>query len=311
MNKIAHFIVHSKAAAYIAALLCMGAWALRAVWQGGGADTYGWLGLLLCIVVGYLSVKVGRELLLNDVKSVLPATLFFMGCTLQPQIMPAGIEGLHLLLFPLACYALLRTYRDRSAMGLYFLAFVFVGVECLLMPPLLLTLPWLVLCGAFMESLHGRTFFAALWGLLFPYWVVGCVLFLTDRVELIGPYFSRILPPLLDGYLISGTPQLWAQLLWTLLLVLPGSLSIVIDHTMKLQSSAGLRLLIVSLVLLLITVGLFPVMYQALAPCVLLYASLIGTAFFTRNMTRAKNIFLVAVLLAWIIFLGYTYGTAL
>ena len=70
--------MHSKAAAYIAALLCVVAWVIRLVEQGGGADVYACLGLLLCIVVGYLSVKVSRELSFNEAKNTLPATLFFM-----------------------------------------------------------------------------------------------------------------------------------------------------------------------------------------------------------------------------------------
>ena len=99
----------------------------------------------------------------------------------------------HFILFTIACYILLRTYRSRSAMGSYFLAFALVGSQCLMAPSLLLTLPWLVLCGVFMESLHVRTFLAALWGLLCPFWIVCGVLFLTDRVGDIATYFGHIL----------------------------------------------------------------------------------------------------------------------
>lgn len=310
MNKLAHFIVHSKAAAYIAALLCVVAWVIRLVEQGGGADVYACLGLLLCIVVGYLSVKVSRELSFNEAKNTLPATLFFMGCAIAPQMIPVSEDAAHIVLFPLACYALLRTYRDRSAMGRYFLAFALVGIECMLIPSLLLTLPFLVLCGALMDSLHKRTLLAALWGLLCPYWVVGSFLFLTDRMGLVGAYFGQILSPLFCGRPVLDSFQLWAQFLWMLLLALPGSAAILLDHTMRLQSSAGFRLFIISLVVLLVTVALFPMTYPALFPCGLLYASLIGSIFFVRNMTRAKNIYLVVLLLVWSLILGYTYGTA-
>ncbi len=309
MNKIAHFIMHGKAAAYIAALLCVVAWVIRLVEQEGRVDVYACLGLLLCIVVGYLSVKVSRELSFNEVKNTLPATLFFMGCAIAPQIIPMREDAVHIVLFPLACYALLRTYRDRSAMGCYFLAFALVGIECLLIPSLLLTLPFLVLCGAFMDSLHKRTFFAALWGVLFPYWVVGSILFLTDRMELVASYSGQILSSLFCRRPVLDSFQLWAQLLWMLLLVLPGSVGILLDHTMRLQGSAGFRLLITSFMVLLVTVALFPMTYPVLLPCGLLYASLIGSTFFVRNMTRAKNIFLVVLLLVWLLIFGYTYGT--
>lgn len=310
MKKIVHFIVHSKAAAYIAALLCIAAWVMHAVEWGGGIGAADSLGLMLCILVGWLSVKVERELSFGDVKSGLSATLFFMACTIAPQLVPVGVDAVHLVLLPAACYILLRTYRDRNAMGRYFLAFALVGVECLLAPSLLLTLPCLVLCGAFMESLHGRTFFAALWGLLLPYWVAGSVLFLVDRTDLITHWCGEILPsvpvaPVLDG------PLLWAQLLWALLLAVPGSVTIILDRTMRQQASAGFRMLIALLVLLLITLCLFPKFYSALFPSVLLYVSLLGSIFFARNVTRAKNIYLVVLLFAWLLTLGYTYGTTL
>lgn len=305
MNKLAHFIVRSKAAAYIAALLCVIAWAIHST-ECGGIDAYDCLGLLLCLIMGYLSVKAGRELLFNDMKSVLPATLFFMGCAIAPRIIPQGIDGVHFILFLLACYVLLQTYRDRSAMGNYFLVFVLVGIQCLLAPPFLLTLPWLVLCGTFMESLHGRTLLAALWGLLFPYWVVLCVLFLTDRMYLVAPYLGRIFPMPFVGCGVPDSLQLWALLIWVLLLAFPGSVSIVLDRTMKIQSSAGLRLLIFSLVILLVSIGLSPDVWSALTSCVLLLASLIGSVLFVRNGTRATNICLVAMFFGWLLFFGYT-----
>ena len=309
MNKLARFIIHSKAAAYIAALLCIAAWGVHVMEQGGGVDVADCLGLLLCIIVGWLSVKVGRELSFGDAKSGLPATLFFMGCALAPQIIPAGEDAVHLLL-PVACYILLRTYRDRGAMGRYFLAFALVGVECMPAPTLLLALPWLVLCGAFMESLHGRTLFAALWGLLLPYWVVGSVLFLLDRTDLIVRWYGELLSSL-SAASVLDSPRLWAALLWTLLLAVPGSVTIVLDRTMRHQSGAGFRMLIASLVLLMAAIVLYPRFLPMLMPCVLLFASLIGSHFFARNGTRVKNIYLVVLLFACLLTLGYTYGTTL
>lgn len=303
MNKIAHFIIHSKAAAYIAALLYIVVWCSRSV-QVGGIGFSDCLGLLLSLVMGYLSVRVAREFSLNDIKNVLPATLFFMGCAIAPQMGPVHGDGIHLALFAVVCYILLRTYRSHNAMGSYFCAFALIGIQCLMEPSLLLTLPWLVLCGVFMESLHVRTFFAALWGLLFPYWIMGGMLFLTDRVETIAPYFDQILP-LANGELaLPVALQLWMQQLWVLLLILPGSVMILFNRSMKLQASAGLRLLMLSLVVLLVAIWIFPVSYSALYPCVLLCSSLVGTAFFTMHANRVKNIYLVVLLILWILSLA-------
>lgn len=303
MNKIAHFIVHSKAAAYIAALLYIAMWCSQSV-LAGGITVSGSIGLLISLVVGYLSVRVAREYSFNDAKNALPATLFFMGCAIAPQVSPARGDSMHFILFITTCYILLRTYRCRSAMGSYFLAFALVGAQCLMAPSLLLTLPWLVLCGVIMESLHVRTFFASLWGLLLPYWVVVGALFLTDKVGLIAPFFDKILPSEFGLSSVLNVPQLWWQHLWMFLLALPGSMIILFNRTMKLQTSAGFRLLIFSLVVLLIAIWLFPVCYSALFPCVLLYSSLIGTFLFASNGGRVKNIYLTMLLILWLFSLG-------
>ena len=310
MNKLAHFIVHSKAATYIAALLCLVVWVLHLVKQGGGASDY--LTLLIWTFAAYFSIRVGRELSYNEARSSLPVTLFFMGCAMAPQMGMEWEGVLHFTLFSTACYTLLRTYRDRNAMGSYFLAFALIGVECLMAPPLLLTLPWIVLCGAFMESLNGRAFFASLWGLLLPYWVTCGVLFLTDRTALIVSYLGQILPTPSSIPTLQSEPQLWMQLLWVLLLVFPGSVMVLLDRTMRTQANAGYRLLMLALVVLLITVVVSPAYYSMLSPCILLYASLIGATMFVGDEGRAKNIYLVALLVFWIASLGlYVWNTFL
>ena len=302
MNKLAHFIVHSKAATYIAALLCIFMWVLHLVKQGGGASDY--LTLLIWTFAAYFSIRVGRELSYNEARSSLPVTLFFMGCAMVPQT-GLGLGGLlHFVLFSTACYTLLCTYRDRNAMGQYFLAFALIGAQCLMVSPLLLTLPWIVLCGTFMESLHGRAFFASLWGLLLPYWVACGVLFLTDKTAVISPYIGRILPAPSAMLAVSSNPQLWAQLLWTLLLALPGGVMVLLNRAMRIQANAGYRLLMLALGVLLITLVISPTYYSMLSPCILLYSSLIGAAMFVGNEGRVRNIYLVTLLVFWLAFLG-------
>lgn len=306
MKKLVHFITYSKAAAYIAALLCVVSWCVQVETK----TLAGVLWLLLSLVMGYLLIKVNREFSLSDTKNTLPATLFFMGSALAPNLLSQHGSGVHFILFSVACFMLLRTYRSRDAMGTYFLAFALIGVQCLLSPSLLLTLPFVVLGGAFLESLHGRTLFAALWGLLFPYWMTCGVLFLTDRVGLIAPYLGQVIPvssaPVLTSF------NLWAQLLWALLLVVPGCIGILLNHTMKLQTSAGFRLIITALLVLAVAIGVSPANYSALFPCVLLGASLIGSALFVGSEKRARNIFLVVLVLVGLASLGYVlYGTIL
>lgn len=303
MNKVVRFIIHSKAAAYIAALLYIAVWCCRSV-LAGDFSLSRCLGLLVTLVVGYLSVKVAREFSFGDGKNTLPATLFFMGCAVAPRLNLTGGEGIHLILFSVACYVLLRTFRSRNAMGGYFLAFALVGVQCMMTPTLLLALPCLVLCGAFVDSLHTRTFLAALWGLLCPFWMVGGVLFLMGRTGFVVPYLERILPSVSSVPAVFGTLQLWIPLLWALLLAVPGSVVILLNRTMKLQTSAGLRFVIFSFVVLLVTVCLSSECFVALLPSALVVSSLIGAGLFAGNDGRARDIYLLVLLFLWLVALG-------
>lgn len=303
MNKVVRFIIHSKAAAYIAALLYIAVWCCRSV-LAGDFSLSGCLGLLVTLVVGYLSIKVAREFSFGDGKNTLPATLFFMGCAVAPRLSLSGGEGMHLILFSAACYVLLRTFRSRNAMGGYFLAFTLVGMQCLMTPTLLLALPCLVLCGAFMGSLHTRTLLAALWGLLCPFWMVGAVLFLMDRTGFVVPYLERILPSVSSVPAVFGSLQLWMPLPWALLLAVPSSVVVLLNRTMKLQASAGLRFVILSFVVLLVAVCLSPDCYVALLPSVLVVASLIGAGLFAGSNGRVRNIYLLVLMILWIIAVG-------
>ena len=101
MNKIVQLIMRSKAAVYIAALLCLALWTCQVVYCKTGSD--GLLSMLLCPIMGYLLLKMSRDFSLNDVRCTFPATLFFMGCAIAPQIVSSNNELLHLVLFPLAC----------------------------------------------------------------------------------------------------------------------------------------------------------------------------------------------------------------
>ena len=300
MKRFIHFITYSKAAPYIAALLCVVSWCIRVE----AKTLTGFLWLLCSLLVGYLLIKVNREFSLSDSKSLLPTTFYFMGCCMAPDLLAQHGAGVHIILFSLAGYVLLQTYRERYAMGRYFLAFTLIGIQCLLAPPLLLTFPWLVLCGTFMESLSARSFFAALWGLLFPFWVAFGVLFLTDRMEVVAPYFEQVVSAVSTTLPPQPMSHWWNLLLWPLLIVLPGSIGILLNRTMKLQASAGFRLLIGALVVLFVTMWLSSVHYAVLLPCVWLIAALIGSAMFTFSDSRAKNIYLIVLLLIWFSFWG-------
>ena len=310
MNKFAHFIVHGKAATYIAALLCIIVCFVQMVRDGAGY-LQGILALLAYLLAGLLLVRTGRELSLNGGKSTFVATLYYLGCTIAPRLSVDSSEGLAFLLLPAALYVLLKTYRHRFSMGLYFLAFVLVGVACMLVPQLLWAMPLLVLCGIFMESLHVRTLLAALWGLLCPYWVMAGVLFLTDRIGEVPLYLQSLASPLAASRTLWGQPLVQGQWLWMLLLVVPAGVKIWFDHTLRAQANASFRFITIAFVVMFVASLAIPGVCLALSPCLLLLASLIGFVQFMDTTRRGWNIYLIILLLLWVLLGGYVYGAIL
>ena len=296
-------MVYSKAAACIAALLCIASWWV----QTNAKDLTSILTLVLSLALGYLLLRANRELSLSDTRCTLPATLFYMGCALLPALLAQRGVGLHFAFFGIACYLLLRTYRDREAMGRYFLAFSIIGIECLLAPRLLFTLPLLVLMGAFVESLHVRSFFAALLGLMLPYWVAFCTLFLTDRVGEMAQFFDFAnagIPPM-GMFTMSGIslPLSALPMLWVLLLALPGCVKLLLDRTLKQRANAGYRFLIGVVAILILTIAVSGSLYLLLLPSTLLLSSFLGSSLFMGARSRAKNIYLILLLVLWLLFI--------
>ena len=310
MNKFAHFIVHGKAATYIAALLCIIVGFVQMVRDGAGY-LQGSLVLLAYLLVGLLLVKTGRELSLNGGKSTFAATLYFLGCAIAPRLSVDSSEGMAFLLLPVALYLLLKTYRHRFSMGLYFLAFVLVGVACMLVPSLLWTMPFLVLCGLFMESLHGRTLLAALWGLLCPYWVMVGILFLTDRIGEVPLYIQVLASPLAATRELWHQPSVQGQWVWMLLLVVPAGATMWFNHAMRVQANASFRFITMAFVVMSIATMAIPGVCMVLSPCLLLLSSLIGSVQFMDTTRRGWNIYLIILLLLWVFLGGYVYGAIL
>ena len=98
--------------------------------------------------------------------------------------------------------------------------------------------------------------------------------------------------------------QHWVPLLWALLLALPGSVTILLNRTMKLQTSAGFRFVMASLVVLFIAIFLSTECYMVLFPSVMLCVSLIGAGMFVTGEGRARNIYLLVLLTLWFVVLG-------
>ena len=306
MKKIAQFIVHSKAAPIIAALLCLCVWGYT---DNGQSVALAYTQLFTFVLAGFTFIRINAKFDFNSKHSAFPITLLLMCSALNPQMTWPGI--LMMVLLTSAISIVLHTYRKRHAMGSYFVAFALMSMGSLYVPQLLYLMPVLLVCCRLMQSLHLRSTLAALLGALFPYWTAFCVLFLTDNMQRIQtftealtanvtPVATHLLLPLGDGNTMA-LPTMSIQLCWSLLLIVPAAASLLYTVNVKVQTRATLFVQCTMLATFIIAAFILPSLYAPLQPVITLLTAIIGSTLFVSSRSRGQNIWLVALLLLWLL----------
>lgn len=306
MKKIAQFIVHSKAAPIIAALLCLCVWGYT---DNGQSVALAYTQLFTFVLAGFTFIRINAKFDFNSKHSAFPITLLLMCSALNPQMTWPGI--LMMVLLTSAISIVLHTYRKRHAMGSYFMAFALMSMGSLYVPQLLYLMPVLLVCCRLMQSLHLRSTLAALLGALFPYWTAFCVLFLTDNMQRIQPFTealtanvtpvaTQLLLPLGDGNTMA-LPTMSIQLCWSLLLIVPAAASLLYTVNVKVQTRATLFVQCTMLATFIIAAFILPSLYAPLQPVITLLTAIIGSTLFVSSHSRGQNIWLVALLLLWLL----------
>lgn len=309
MKKIIHFIAHSRVASIVAALFlvcaCLlnidGAGLLSSMDDGQGRVAY--LPMIGALFLAYASVKAIVEYSLSGSRTPLSGTLFLMGCAVAPSVVCSSSGFVSSLLLALACYILLRTYRDPLSMGSYFAAFVLVGIATFVTPSLLWGGLLLLPCCIPLHSLRGRTVMAALLGLLACYWVAFGLLYLTDNMALLSRFLdSLVFTPPTFSIAVFGSADFLSRslpMLWVLMLLIPGTATILSDTTLNLRSRSCYYFFIAIAGILLLVLLVIPALYDSLLPLLLLLVAYVGMPLFAGAVSRSKSIYLILLLIVW------------
>ncbi len=160
-------ITTSTATLPVAAIICGVIWALVLNTTGEG-----WGTVAIVAAMTYLMVELNARYALLRVRSRMVGTAFMMVTTALPvplsltAIVPAA--ALTVMLFPL-----FAAYQSGQQPGTVCRTGLFLAAGSLAWPPLLLlALPLLAVMGIFLRTLSARHFFAFLFGLATPYWIV-------------------------------------------------------------------------------------------------------------------------------------------
>lgn len=318
MNKIVHFIVHNKVATLVAALLCACLWFINL--STGDVVTIPscvpiaslspTLQLIIAIVsylmLGLLLIRTNERIAFNiPKKATLAGTLFFMSSALVPYLAANITSTVHLVLLSTASYMLLCSYRQHEAMGYYFLSFALVGAASLVSPSMLFVAPLLLICCSLLQSLHIRTILASIFGLLLPYWIVVCGLFLTDTPLPTEAFVNALIPPAtaqpdiaIYGYTLSAKIP---QLAWLILLIVPSIIVTFFSRSaLKARTQSSLYFLTTAILLMLACIIIVPGFYPAISPLLFLALSISASCHFISNHHHAAKVYLIVLMIAWL-----------
>lgn len=308
MKKIVDFIVYNKAATYVAALFCIALWGVSLNTTSSLLIPY--VTCTVYLVAGFFLMRTNERIVYSTAdKTSLTGTLFLMSCALAPSLATSITVMSHFILLSSALSLLLRTYRQPDSMGIYFTAFVLVGIISLTYPTILFVTPLLLICCLLLQSLHIRTILASIFGLLLPYWGAICVLFITEKSFPIDAYVEHLLSPtivlqqepitFINGYTFPAEAP---QILWFFLLIMPGiSATFFSRITLKARTQASLYFLTTAVLLMLALIAIFPAFYTTMLPLLYLAASISSTVFFINGSHRWSRTYLIVITAAWLL----------
>lgn len=153
------------------------------------------LGWAVCGLTAYFWVETNNAHSLIRIRSRLtPAIYLWMtGCIFSLHPLQDGLIVSCLMLA--SYYLLFKSYQRTEAVSPIFHSFLCLGIGSLFFPQLLFSAPfYLWYATVYLRSLTWRTFWAAMTGLILPYWLMaGYFLYTEDFSRFIGHFRELIL----------------------------------------------------------------------------------------------------------------------
>ena len=262
------------------------------------------IGMLLILMDLYLMLRIISENALYDTRTYFAPALFLMLLCGAPFTLPltAGLVGLTLTLF--CILILLTSYQQQRAVSEYASGFFFFGIATLFAPHWLYLIPFLFIGCSFIGSLTGRTFLAALLGLIAPWWIAAGVLFFLDGIGNFCLPFLEIarFSPIDYTHLPIGVI---ASLLLAVLLALPALLSYPsAAPSLKERTRVAYALLITLSIGVLLFCFVQPQQIDNLFPLLACLVSLLVSRMLLSASVRGKKIFLAIIVFLLIVYLS-------
>ena len=253
------------------------------------------IGMLLCSLCAYLILELNNENALIRVRSRMMATVYvaLMGAMSFLHTFQSGHIVMVCML--VTYHVLFRSYQRADSTGWTFYGFAAISLASLFCSYLLYLVPvYLLLMVLYLQSLSLRTLFAALLGVILPYWLWAVYLFIEGRIDqFLRPLAMLLKLPAFDYSMVS-VQQILSLAFVVLLSIISIAHFIATAFSDKIKVRMLYQFLIFNEVVLLAYVVLFPEQFNLLFMLFTVNSSTLISHYFTLSHGRVSNIVFIS-----------------
>ena len=303
MKRLQNRIAESRRTLPITILYGVGIWLLA------GLVHQGWWFQFVCF---FTSVYAMNHL--NNINMLIrvysrSVSVFYILLACSATWMFASIQGtVQVLSMAAGLLLLCSCYQDQKSSGRTFYLYMLISIVSLLEPHFLLYVPiFLLLMATTIYSLSWRTFFAALLGLMTPYWLFTGWQLYTYRYqpEMAIDYLKRFTDMQWAVDYSVVTTQQWAYLALLMVLFVVGAIHFWMTSYMdKIRVRQIYNSLMMLTIYTLVLMALQPQKYDTFIGMLTIVVSPIVAHFFTLTRTRLSNLFFIATMIAILVLTG-------
>ena len=291
-----HRVTQSMASLPLVAVIATAIWVV-----GDVQNPLVWGGWAVAGIMAYLMVEWNNQFQLLRVRSRMNSVTFIS--------LMAAFPVLHTLswsLLPAACllaadFLLCHTYGRYQPQGYVFHAFLPIGIGSLAFPPLLFTVPFLLLSAQIhLRIVTRRSLTAALLGLVLPYWLaIACIAIAPDAVADLAQHWLSHIPQQLPDYLHVPISHWVAYGELGLLTFISMGHYVRTSFNDKIRTRQYFQLLLFQLLPIGAMLALYPDPFATVFPLAIVCATPFIAHYFALAKGRGMNLWFVA----WLLFL--------
>ena len=273
-----------------------------------GVSMHQWSDLIsfgITAFIGYLMIEANTAFTLIRTRTALPVCFYWYLASSLCFIHPFEWSHFAPLAFMLSIFNLFLSYESPSATTSIYHSFLFIGLGSWCFPQIVFFTPLLFICMFPLRSLSIKTFFAAILGLLTPYWFLFGYAFYFDRIPLFYEPLQELFHFCPMDYSQLSFPEIVSWIGCTLFLIIFGIHYSYISYLDKIRTRIYHSFLIYSSKATALLGTLQPQHLPILLPIQLIFLSFLGGHLFTLTRNRFSGILFIVTFLMMILLTLY------